>query len=370
MRRVVPSFLLLLLTSTPALAVFCARDVVPAATLLVPHAVVQMQGDLPDRTGATTILHVTNTAAEATLVELVVWNALGEPAVTVNAALSGYDVWSVDFADLLEGKWSRFDTSRSGAAPPNVDYLPGGRVRTPFEWGPDGRSTRLASGPVRAPYSDPWPRGLSTPEKTGTLSAGGCVMPYGDAAGQAVAGTLVRKLQDPLFAREHRGCGQMPVVRHAGDWLSELMADPLFFYATVHVVRSCSTLTPVDATFPAQVADDRNVLLGEVEYLNSGEGTLELTPAVHLESAGSPSEIAAVGPFEARFGLEDRREPLPTGFAFHYNNASLPGTPPNRSPTGPARRSCCGSRSPSWQPTGTWPTAAHTCTTPGTRTST
>ena len=54
MRRVVPSFLLLLLTSTPALAVFGARDEVPAATLLVPYVVVQMQGDVPDRTGATT----------------------------------------------------------------------------------------------------------------------------------------------------------------------------------------------------------------------------------------------------------------------------------------------------------------------------
>jgi hypothetical protein len=85
------------------------------------------------------------------------------------------------------------------------------------------------------------------------------------------------------------------------------------------VVRRCSTLTPADVTFAAEVAEDRNVLLGEVEYLNPGAGTLELTPAVHVESAGSPSEVAAVSPFEARFGVEDRREPLPTGFAFHYN---------------------------------------------------
>jgi hypothetical protein len=87
----------------------------------------------------------------------------------------------------------------------------------------------------------------------------------------------------------------------------------------VHAVRLCSTLTPADADFPTQVADDRDVLLGEVEYLNPGAGTLELTPAVHLESAMTPPEVATVGPFEARFGVEDRREPLPTGFAFHYN---------------------------------------------------
>ena len=108
-------------------------------------------------------------------------------------------------------------------------------------------------------------------------------------------------------------------TRHSNDWLYGLTTNPLFFYATVHVVRSCSTLTPADAAFSTQVADDRNVLLGEVEYLNPTAGTLELTPAVHLENASTPSEVAAVGPFEARFGVEDRREPLPTGFAFHYN---------------------------------------------------
>ena len=88
------------------------------------------------------------------------------------------------------------------------------------------------------------------------------------------------------------------------------------------------TLTPADDAFP-QVADDRNVLLGEVEYLNPGAGTLELTSAVHLESAGSPAEVAAVGPFEARFGVEDRREPLPTA---SRSTTTTPGT------AGPARR--------------------------------
>jgi len=317
-----PSLLLLVL-STPSFATFCARDVVPAATLLVPYVVVKMQGDLPDRTGATTILHVTNTGAQAALVELVVWNALGEPAVTITAALSGYDMWTVDFADLLEGRWSRFDTSVSATAPPNLDK-PGGFVRTPFEWGPDGRSSATYPRPLRAPYTNPWGRGQATPGKTSELPGGGCGMPYGDAAGQAVAAVLVDKLQEPLFAREHRGCGQLVVTRHYNDWLSGLTANPLFFWATVHLVRACSTLTPADAAFPAQIADDRDVLLGEVEYLDPAAGALELTPAVHLESASSPSEVAAVSPFEARFGVEDRREPLPTGFAFHYNNGLYP----------------------------------------------
>jgi hypothetical protein len=321
MRRVMMSFLLVLLASTSLQAAFCARDVVPAATLLVPYVVVQMQGDVPDRTGTTTILHVTNTGSQATLVQLVVWNAVGEPAVTITAALSGYDLWTVDFADLLEGTWSRFDTSRSTVAPPNIDK-PGGYVRTPFEWGPDGRSYVLREDPVRAPYSDPWPRGLAIPGKTSELPGGACGMPYGDAAGQAVAKVLVDKLQDPLWDREHRGCGELYVARHMNDWLYGLTANPLFFYATVHAVRSCSSLTAADPNFSAQVASDSNVLLGDVEYVNPTTGTLEMTSAVHLESAVAPAEVAAVGPFEAVFGVEDRREPLPTGFAFHYDDTS------------------------------------------------
>ncbi|MGV8042250.1 MAG: hypothetical protein AB2L07_20090 [Thermoanaerobaculaceae bacterium] len=155
--------LVLSLVAAPAWAVFCARDVVPAATLLVPYVEVKMAGNVPNRDGKTTILRVTNTAPEATLVQLIVWDALGEPVAVFHAALSGYDMWTVDFADVLEGTWSRFDTSRAPGAPPNTGVLP--FSRTPFEWGPDGRSSPPPTGPVRAPYTAPWSRGLGGPRR-------------------------------------------------------------------------------------------------------------------------------------------------------------------------------------------------------------
>jgi len=314
-----PSFLVLLLvTSSPALAVFCARDVVPAATLLVPYVEVEMTGQwpnqVPDRNGKTTILRVTNTAADATLVELVIWTAVGDPVVTLHAALSGYDMWTVDFADLLEGTWSRFDTSLSSSAPPNVES--GSLKRTPFESGPDGRSVRW----VRAPYTQPWSRGLATPGKTSELPGDSCLIPYTDAVGYQYAPLVVEKLREPLYAREHLGCGNLPVWRHSYDWLAWLTADPIFFYATVHVVRSCGHLWPTDAGYVDEVALDRDILVGEVEYLDPAHGTLELTPAVHLETARTASQVATMGPFEAQSGHEDRREPLATAFAFHYEN--------------------------------------------------
>lgn len=322
MRRwVIPP--LLSLVAAPVLAVFCARDVVPAATLLVPYVEVKMAGDVPDRDGTTTILRVTNTAPEATLVQLVMWNAIGEPAVVIHAALSGYDMWTVDFADVLEGRWSRLDTSRSATAYPNTETAD--LKRTPFEWGPDGRSSPPPTGPVPAPYTAPWSRGLAAPQATSELDGGGCGMPYGDTTGLMYAPLIVERLQDPLFARGHAGCPGSPrdqvVARHTNDWLYTLTANPLFFYATVHVVRTCSSLTPADAGHAGLVAADRDLLLGEVEVLDPSAGTLELGPAVHLETASSPAQLAAVGPFEAATGVEDRREPLGTAFAFHYQNS-------------------------------------------------
>ncbi|MGV8042248.1 MAG: hypothetical protein AB2L07_20080 [Thermoanaerobaculaceae bacterium] len=96
----------------------CALDVAPAATLLVPYVAVEMSGDVPDPIGATTVLRVTNTAAEAAFIQLTVWSADGVPTLSLTEVLSGYDMWTVNFRDVLSGHWSRFDTSRATMAPP------------------------------------------------------------------------------------------------------------------------------------------------------------------------------------------------------------------------------------------------------------
>ncbi len=297
----------------------CALDVAPAATLLVPYVSVEMSGDTPDPSGATTVLRVTNTAAEAALIQLTIWSADGDPALSLTEVLSGYDMWTVNFSDVLSGHWSRFDTSRAAGAPPNSETTV--LKRTPFEWGPDARSA-FNCQVVEAPYpSPPWPRGLATPAKTSATPGEACAMPYGDAAGLAVAATVVETLRAPLHARVHRGCGQVPVIRHTTDWLSTLSANPLFFYATVDVVKACSTLDPANPAYLASMLDDRNVLIGDVHYLGGAKGTLESMPAVHVQAGPSPEWAAAhPGPYEATAGAEDRREPLPTAFAVRYTN--------------------------------------------------
>ncbi|MGV8042252.1 MAG: hypothetical protein AB2L07_20105 [Thermoanaerobaculaceae bacterium] len=301
----------------------CVLDVAPAATLLVPYVSVEMNGDQPDPSGASTILRVTNTAPEAALIQLTVWSADGVPALSLTEVLSGYDIWTVNFSDVLSGHWSRFDTSRHPAAYPNMETI--FLKRTPFEWGPDGRSFNGLCV-YQAPFTSPWPRGLAAPTMTSATPGEGCAMPYGDVAGLAVAATVVETLRAPLHARGHRGCGQMPVERHITDWLSTLSQSPLFFYATVDVVSSCTGTNPTDPAYLGSILADRNVLVGDVVYLGGTKGTLESTPAVHVQT-GPDAEWAAKhpGPYEAMTGVEDRREPLPTAFAVRYANQT-PGT--------------------------------------------
>lgn len=304
---------LLLLVPVVAGSEPCAQDVVPAATLLVPFVSVEMDGDAPDPSGASTILRVTNTVAEAALIQLTVWSADGVPVLALPEVLSGFDMWVVNFRDVLTGRWSLFDTSRDIKAYPNKEqsYL----WRTPFEWGPDGRSFYS----VQAPFMERYPTGLATPQKTTWVPGAGCGMPYGDAAGLAVAPVLVQALRAPLVARTNAGCDTTSVF-HPNDWLSTLGGNPLFFYATVDVVKACGSGDPADSEYLSSVLSDRNVLVGDVLYLGGEMGTFDLMPAVHVQAGPEDGAGAYPGPYEATAGVEDRREPLPTAFAVRYAN--------------------------------------------------
>ncbi len=302
-----------------AYANFCARDVVPASTLLVPYVAVSMNGSVPDPSGATTLLSVTNTSYEATIIHVTVWNAISEPILDFDEVLSGYDVWVINFRDLLSGNWSAFDTSRASTAYPNTE--PGNLKRTPFEWGPDGRS---AYGGVPAPFTSPWSRGLPVPQKTDVLPATNCNMPFGNTVGAVYAPLVVEALQDPLFARGHLGCGTQVVARHTNDWLWNLKNNPLFFYVTVDNFKRCDLVFPGDINYFGREGryNYENVLIGEIYWVDAAHNYSEGTPAVHIESDVN-SELADV---TSEFYLEKTvdpatyLEPLATAFGFKYYN--------------------------------------------------
>ena len=149
-------------------------------------------------------------------------------------------------------------------------------------------------------------------------------MPYGDAAGAAAAPQLIQQLRAPLFARIHGGCVgpgtyNQPVQRHLNDWLSTLDADPLVFYVTVDVVTTCTTLVPTDPAYWNGVASNRNVLVGNVYYVNEEQHFSESYPAVNIEASTSQGP-STLGFYQSRTGVEDNREPLPTAFGLPFQN--------------------------------------------------
>lgn len=302
-----------------AYANFCARDVVPASTLLVPYAVVSMNGSVPDPSGATTLLSVTNTSYEATIIHITVWNAISDAILDFDEVLSGYDVWVINFRDLLSGNWSAFDTSRSSTAFPNSETAT--LKRTPFEWGPDGRS---AYGGVPAPYTSPWSRALPVPQSTNGLPGTNCNMPFGNTVGAQYAPLVVEGLQDPLFARGHLGCGTQVVQRHTNDWLSSLTANPLFFYVTVDNFKVCDLIFPEDVGYFGRQGryNYENVLIGEIYWLDASKNFSEATPAVHIESDLDSELSTATTEFYLEKAADPATylEPLATAFGFKYYN--------------------------------------------------
>ncbi|MGQ9752208.1 MAG: hypothetical protein ACUVRE_06170, partial [Thermoanaerobaculaceae bacterium] len=94
-----------------AYANFCARDVVPAATLLFPYVAVSTDVlGIPDPNGQTTITDIINTSSQATIVHYTVWTILSDPIIDFDEVLSGYDVHRINWRDFLNGRFDLFDT--------------------------------------------------------------------------------------------------------------------------------------------------------------------------------------------------------------------------------------------------------------------
>jgi hypothetical protein len=338
-----------------AYANFCARDVVPATTLLVPYVVVTMDaaGANPDPMGYTTYLSVTNVSSEAQIIHINIWSADSKGVLDFNQVLSGYDVWSINFADLLSGHWSAFQTSLDEDAYPNIET--GSLYRTPFEWGPDGvsayglnDSADAQFGPPLAYGEYPWWTGLEYPESTNDLiNVSNCTMAQlDDTTGGQFKDTVISGLTASLKARTHAGCGTQKVGFHTNDWLKGFGKNPIIFYVTVDLFNQCDLAFPMtgggNIYFGQAGAEGsvkyENVLIGEVYYVNAGNGYSDSMPAVHIESdtdshlntATLPAmnglgwefmyEKALVGLSTNTWGTYE--EPLATAFGFRYFNDS------------------------------------------------
>jgi hypothetical protein len=313
MKKIVILGLALALVGGVAYANFCARDNVPAATLLVPYAVVDISPltGTPDPAGFTTLFAVTNVSSSAEIVHFTVWDAISEHIVDWDELLTGYDVWTINFRDLLTGSFNIFDTGSAQLKPVPV----GG----PPPYGPT--SNAGFTTPLTVPQ-DPKP------------PVAGCAFPYG--ALPSLGPIITSELQAAIVAQKVQDTSDCSTSTPGNPpWLANLSsANRVFFYVTADVVHYCSTSFPdqtaywtstgtdvfTTAPFTGYPAD-RNVLVGDVIYVNFTTNYSESIPAVALEAAPQAKD-SGLNTFYGRYSsTNDDREPLATAFAFRYINS-------------------------------------------------
>jgi len=317
--------LALALTAGAAYANYCARDFVPAASLLVPYAVVDMAGSQPDPSGFTTILTVTNVSNEAQLIHVTVWSPLSFPVVDFDEILSGYDVWTINFRDLLTGHFDFFDTegttgfwTTSNPAQPVPPYGPTTNrpytTELPPPWDTDqvqGIDGNISEGPlVRGDVN----------------TADSCYFPYGYHPEYGAG--IISALRADIFEVLAQFDCDLELVA-VPPWQQNLTDDPLFFYVTVDTVDRCSLQFPSSNGYwtGGVIPDEDNVLLGEMYYLDPTANRSEAMAAVHLEyDIDTPDssiwtfwELQNYGPGD--WNIYDGLEPLGTAFAFRYYNS-------------------------------------------------
>lgn len=234
----------------------------PAATLLLPYFEVETTRHVSD--AANTIFTVINTSRLPQIARVTIWSDYGYPVLWFNVYMTGYDVQPVSLYDVLA----------LGRLPQTTNNTPAG-----------GRSA--SSNPV--------------------LLADSCSMPPG--------------VSDPVLAsvRTMLTTG----VRDAGACRVGGSHANAAGYVTIDLVRSCSTLSPLDISYYSHVLAHDNVLTGDYEYVfpDRGRGNYAGgSPLVHIKSTPAGSMRTT---FYDRFtppGARtiDRRQPLPSMFAARF----------------------------------------------------
>jgi len=330
MRKTIILALAAALLGGVAYANFGALDNVPAATLLVPYIVVDTDASgAPVDTGYTTLTVVTNVSSIKQLIHVTVWSADSKPVIDFDEVLSGYDVWSINWRDLMVGNFAAFDTG--------ADFWDGDQGDSPTPWGPDV-NVYLNQIPD---LPGPWDTDATYPP-TGKA----CGFPWGDQSGYA--GQIQSELANPLTPwpdqdtdcnADTNGGSTFPTgaeIHNWGGWLKTLGPQPVFFYATIDSVYGCSRLFPGQADYWTKGPDDTaptkwggfsyltewNTLTGIDIYVNRTANYSESLPTVNIEasnyynSVGFYSEL--IDAFTSGNFWYSDREPLPTAWAFYY----------------------------------------------------
>ncbi|MEA2240342.1 MAG: hypothetical protein QOC81_5066 [Thermoanaerobaculia bacterium] len=256
----------------------CDIKIGPAATLLLPYFEVDIYGN----SGQTTLFTVTNVTRYPQIAHVTLWTDRAYPVLTFNLYLTGYDVQTINLADVL---------LRNVVAPP---------------------------------------AGTSSSTKAGLLSSAGNPNVQSSTDCDANPGLIPASLMAAV--RSALTTGVMGTCATAGNVHLNAIG-----YATIDVVASCSSRLPNDPLYFSNDIVFDNVLIGDYQNLGpqpAGElpsGSFDATanPMVHIRAVpegGSAGAYVFTGlPYTfydrytpATSRTRDRRQPLPSTFAARF----------------------------------------------------
>ncbi len=256
----------------------CDVKIAPAATLLLPY----FEVDLSGLSGQTTLFSVTNVSRYPQIAHVTLWTDYAYPVMTFNLFLGGYDVQSINLADVL---------IRNTIAPPN------------------GATSGTSPASI-------WP--AANPNLRASID---CATIPG-----VVPATIMAEVRRALTTGGTSSCNRAVGSVHASA----------IGYATIDVVASCTSRTPADPLYYTNDLLFDNVLVGDYQNLGphpQGErqSSFDATgnAMVHIravpEGGGAGSNAGTRLPYTfydrytpAGTRTIDRRQPLPSTFAARY----------------------------------------------------
>jgi hypothetical protein len=251
----------------------CDIKVGPAATLLLPY----FEVDLTGIHGQTTLFTVTNVSRYPQIAHVTLWTDYAYPVLTFNLFLGGYDLQSINLADVL---------IRNTVAPPN------------------GATSGTTPGSI-------WP--ASNPNFRAQLDC--------TAIPGVIPATIMAVVRIALTTGGTSSCNRSVGSVHANA----------IGYATIDVVASCTSRSPADPLYYTNDLLFDNVLIGDYQQIGVDKFVIDAAanPMVHIravpEGGGAGSNVSTGLPYTfydrytpARTRAIDRRQPLPSAFAARY----------------------------------------------------
>jgi hypothetical protein len=284
--RVIPIILFVFATATGSAATVdnddsCDITVLPAATLLLPY----FEVDLDDPNGETTLFTITNVTNADRIARVTLWTDRAYPVIAFSIYLTGYDVQAINL----------FDVIARGRIAPDA-----------------GTGTAVSK---RGNYSD----------QNFEIDLTGCARLPG-----ALDPIYVTRMRSAFLNGSIPASGATPACSKAGA-----VHENAVGYATIDVVRTCSSYSPNEPLYWVEDIAFENVLTGDYQQVDSSNNFAQGNPLVHIRAipeGGTPAQRRAQpASFDAGFPRTfysryqkaneprfDGRQPLPSTFASRW----------------------------------------------------